>query len=158
VWSSFYVVTRGWIARMMLKCWFGVTQIVNISRGPTESIFPRAELAPDEREIGRKQTLKPRLATLGISTDCITLKHPRPQVFRAQRQHPPAACVQATPSHPRLLSHTPRFASLWQASSPWGSAQKHKRLSLQTNRPDSVHLSVSVQPASPGQWLLLSKY
>lgn len=32
---------------------------------------PRAELAPDEREIGRKRTVKPRLAAQGKSTDSI---------------------------------------------------------------------------------------
>lgn len=44
---------------------------------------PRAELAPDEREIGRKRTVKPRLAAQGKSTDSIARKHPRPQVLQS---------------------------------------------------------------------------
>ena len=58
----------------------------------------RAELAPDEREIGRKQTLKPRLANLGISTDNITLKHPRPQVSQST-EATPTCCL--CPGHPQ---------------------------------------------------------
>ena len=74
----------------------------------------RAELAPDEREMRRKQTLRPRLATQGKSTDSITLTHPRPQAFQSTEATPTCCLCPGHPSHPRLPSHTPCFASLWQ--------------------------------------------
>lgn len=59
---------------------------------------PRAELAPDEREIGRKRTVKPRLAAQGKSTDSIARKHPRPQVFQST-EAAPTYCLH--PGHPQ---------------------------------------------------------
>ena len=118
----------------------------------------RAELAPDEREMRRKQTLRPRLATQGKSTDSITLTHPRPQAFQSTEATPTCCLCPGHPQPPTASVPHPLLCQPLATSSPRDSAQKHKRLSLQTHRPDSVHLSVSIQPASPGQCRLLSKY